>query len=344
MARGRKQKALEDGCIESEEGNGQVVCLHCKQAVAEGGLSKNSQYQMARGSWSHHSTSQRHWRALEYLKTRKASTIELRERLEGPYRADPLALPGSSRVVENPGNTDPIITGFGGDFSKDVNGIGATDFNLTYEEQEAYFPVTEDPVAVLEDAQALLQAQFERLALRSVEDELIELQDNEPAGLARDRWHDFASGNEQLSSSNIVIERLIAFGGTEYNAEQDEQDLEAYLSGIPADRRYPPYGSKTVSPVPDTRARVRALFQLSHERHPDLYLYLIDVSSSLLLQSSSRSHTGEPTQSLAVAVTRKWVARRTIPPNIPGIRGEAAQAVRRIDYPPQVRYGQYLLQ
>lgn len=29
--------------------------------------------------------------------------------------------------------------------------------------------------------------------------------------------------------------------------EGDEQDLEAYLSGIPADRRYPPYGSKTVS-------------------------------------------------------------------------------------------------
>ncbi|CDO75161.1 hypothetical protein BN946_scf184866.g2 [Trametes cinnabarina] len=98
------------------------------------------------------------------------------------------------------------IPGYSRDLGIDLNGIGDVDFDFTPEQQQAYFPAHVDDTERLEEAQEQLRGEFERLSFQALEEDL---------------------------------------DGTLPADEADGEDLDEYLSGIPRDRQYPPYGSKT---------------------------------------------------------------------------------------------------
>lgn len=173
----------------------QVLCTVCEEANRRTLDDSSSRKWIARGSWTRHVTTQEHLASVRSQASAQANEIELRTRLDLPYHAEPLSLSNeaASTSIHNAQDQLPIITGLGGDLTRDANGVSSADFDFKIEEQQAYFPEAVDEEAKLREAQLRLEAQLEWLTLQAVENELEEEDDNEPPGLAQSRGS--AAGN-----------------------------------------------------------------------------------------------------------------------------------------------------
>lgn len=165
----------------------QILCTVCEEAVRRTLGDSSSRKWIARGSWTRHVTTQEHLASVRSQATAQAADIELRTRLDLPYHAEPLSLSNEAVAasIHNAQDQRPIITGLGGDLTRDANGVSSADFDFTNEEQQAYFPEAVDEEAKLRDAQLRLEAELELLTLQAVENELEEQDDDEPPSLAQ---------------------------------------------------------------------------------------------------------------------------------------------------------------
>ncbi|RDX47098.1 hypothetical protein OH76DRAFT_1484942 [Lentinus brumalis] len=149
--------------------------------------------------------------------------------LDNPYTAGTIELPDLERSFENTSHRLNLTGAV--DATQDIHGVSAADFLFTPDEQAAYFPELQSDILLAETAEELLRAEFERLVLQAQEEDVM-------GSLA-----DIGSEEMLETASDQLPRPCERAPGVN---EGDEQDLEAYLSGIPTDRQFPPYGTKTM--------------------------------------------------------------------------------------------------